>query len=813
MAPERRGRRRRRVAEASADAPGPQRRHHRAADVAPPERQRRRSRRGDQRHPATGVPGHSAPRDLGDGEPPRLAPRDATEASLAERIVGALAAGGRDLLDADTIVARAHLARGERRAVAAALAGLVAEGTVVEPRAGRFTLAARGHLRAGELQVHRDGYAFLISAPPAAGTPPEPDLYVPGAALRPAMHGDKVLASVERRRRGRLERASGRIVQVLERRTTRLLGVVRHGRTGAYLIPQEPRVLYRVRLVEAGSARDGDMVIAAITRYPGAYEDIEARVDSVLGPADDPRVETDAIIHAHDLPLTFPEPVLREAERLPRTVECPALEATLPEPARAPRPWHASVVQRERIDLREIPLVTIDGENARDFDDAVAILDGPSGGTRLLVAIADVAAYVPRGGALDAEARARGTSVYFPDRVIPMLPEALSNGLCSLNPDVDRLVQAVLLDCDAQGKVRGAAFFPGVMRSRARLTYTEVRQIVADGDLPTRRRHAALVDDLERMAALADAMAARRRARGSIDFDLPEAEIILDLRGRPENIVKAERNVAHRLIESFMLAANEAVASYLTAARVPLPYRIHEPPDDDALEELGRFLEGFGVRLERQRGTVRPQTFQHALARVAGRPEERLINTVLLRSMKQARYAPLNVGHFGLAADCYTHFTSPIRRYPDLALHRILAAHLAGDRKTIAAIAGELPDICNASSQRERVAMEAEREVVQLKKVQFMQDKIGETYDGFVSGVVPFGLFVELESWFVDGLVHVATLTDDRYELVEEQHLLRGRRRGRIFRVGDPVRVRVATVSIERKQIDFVLADGGPPRI
>ncbi len=740
--------------------------------------------------------------------------RAADEASsLAERILEALGESGRSPVDVETVLARTHLARGERRAVFAALAALVADGAVVEPRAGRFALAARQHLRSGELQVHPDGYAFLVAPPPAAGAPLEADLYVPGAALRPAMHGDKVLAAVERPRRGRLERPKGRIVRVLERRTTRVLGVVRHGRTGAYLIPQDPRVLYRVRLADAGAARDGDMAVAAITRYPGPYEDLEARVVSVLGPADDPRVETEAVIHEHDLPLGFPEPVLHAAARLPDAVHCPPLDATLPPPLTASRPWHASVTRAERVDLRALPLVTIDGENARDFDDAVAILDGPGGGTRLLVAIADVAAYVPRGGILDREARARGTSIYFPDRVIPMLPEALSNGLCSLNPDVDRLVQAVLLDCNAQGRVLGAAFFPGVMRSRARLTYTEVRQIVADGDLPTRRRHAALVDDLERMTALADAMAARRRARGSIDFDLPEAEIVLDLRGRPENIVKAERNVAHRLIESFMLAANEAVAAYLTALRIPLPYRIHEPPDDDALDELGRFLEGFGVRLARQTGTVRPNAFQHALARVAGRPEERLINTVLLRTMKQARYAPVNVGHFGLAADCYTHFTSPIRRYPDLVLHRLLAAHLAGDRAGIAAIAVELPDVCDESSRRERVAMEAEREVVQLKKVQFMQDKVGETYDGFIAGVVPFGLFVELECWFVEGLIHVATLTDDRYELVEQRHLLQGRRRGRVFRLGDPVRVRVASVSIERRQIDFVLADDARPRL
>ncbi len=753
------------------------------------------------------VAGHAA-----DTERPPPA-RGRVESPLTARILEALAASGRSLVDADTICARAHLARGERRAVRTELSALVATGAVVEPRPGRFALAARQHLRGGELRVHPDGYAFLVSPPPAPGAPAEEDLYIPGAALRPAMHGDIVLAAVERRRRGRLERTSGRVVRVLERRTTRILGVVHHGRSGAYVIPNDTRVLYRVRLTDTGAERDGDMVVAAITEYPGPYEDIQARVESVLGPADDPRVETDAVIHAHDLPLAFPEPVLHEAERLPRDVHCPPLDPTLPEPARAPRPWHTSPTRAERVDLRGIPLVTIDGENARDFDDAVAILDAPGGGARLLVAIADVAAYVARGSTLDREARARGTSVYFPDRVIPMLPEALSNGLCSLNPDVDRLVQAVLLDCDVQGRVLGTAFFPGVMRSRARLTYTEVRQIVADEDLPTRRRYATLVDDLERMAALSEAMTARRRARGSIDFDLPEAEIILDLRGRPEDIVKAERNVAHRLIESFMLAANEAVASYLTAMRIPIPYRIHEPPDDDALDELVRFLEGFGVRLEHQAGAIRPAAFQRALARIAGRPEERLINTVLLRTMKQARYSPLNVGHFGLAAECYTHFTSPIRRYPDLVLHRLLAAHLAGDRAAIAATADELADICDESSRRERIAMDAEREVVQLKKVQFMQDKVGETYGGFVSGVVPFGMFVELERWFVEGLVHVATLTDDRYELDERRHLLKGRRRGRVFRLGDPVRVRVASVSVERKQIDFVLADDADGRL
>ena len=627
------------------------------------------------------------------------------------------------------------------------------------------------------------------------------------------MHGDRVVAAITRSRRGKVERPRGHVVRVIARAATALLGVVRHGRSGSHLVPQDGRVGYRVRLIDAGGARDGEMVSALITRYPDLRDDLEARVTTVLGDASDPRVETDAVIHAHGLPLEFPAAVLREAERVARDVTRPVDTGGLPPPASGPRPWRESWVSGERVDLRDVALVTIDGETARDFDDAVAILDGGGGRTRLLVAIADVGAYVRRGGVLDQEARARGTSVYFPDRVIPMLPEALSNGICSLEPGQDRLVQAALLDCDPSGRVIGAAFFPGLMRSRARLTYTEVRQIVADGDLPTRRRHADLVEDLERMTTLAESMAALRHARGSIDFDLAEAEVVLDPHGRPESIIKAERNVAHRLIESFMLAANEAVAAYLTAMRMAIPYRVHEPPDPDALVELTRFLEGFGLRLERRGETLRPAAFQRVLERVAGRPEERLVNTVLLRTMKQARYAAANSGHFGLAAECYTHFTSPIRRYPDLVLHRLLAAHLARDTAAIAAITADLAAICDESSRRERDAMDAEREVIQLKKVQFMQDKIGETYDGFVSGVAPFGFFVELQPWFVDGLVHVATLTDDRYDYVEHRHLLEGRRRGRVFRLGDAVRVRVASVSVERKQIDFVLADDPSPRL
>jgi ribonuclease R len=408
-------------------------------------------------------------------------------------------------------------------------------------------------------------------------------------------------------------------------------------------------------------------------------------------------------------------------------------------------------------------MVTIDGENARDFDDAVAIEQLSGGAARLTVAVADVSAYVHAGGALDREAAGRGTSVYFPDRVIPMLPEALSNGICSIEPGVDRLAKAVRLDFSVRGKPGRVSFADAVIRSVARLTYTDVTRVLVDRDPEIRTRYAALVDPLERMEYLCRILLERRRARGSIDLDLPEAEIVLDTKGHPKSIARAERTIAHRLIEEFMLAANEAVARHITARQLPMLYRVHEPPAGDAVRELAVFLEGFGLRLAVDGGGPTPRAYQRVIEAVRGRPEEQLVNQVLLRSMTQARYAAENPGHFGLATDCYTHFTSPIRRYPDLVLHRVLAATLGAPLTDDARerLAAALPAIAVEASRRERIAMDAEREAVALKKAQFMRDKIGETFAGSVSDVTPFGFFVMLDDYFVEGLVHVATLTND----------------------------------------------------
>jgi ribonuclease R len=701
----------------------------------------------------------------------------------------------------DDLARAARLSRPERQNARAVVAALEQRGGLVRTRGDRWTVPGRLDLVAGRLLVNRAGFGFVTPDAPAAD-----DVYVPARHLRPAMHGDRVLVKVERRhRRGRLEgvptrhgrvgskgRAQGAVERVLERGTSRVVGVLRHGRTVFVLLPQDERlatVPIVVRPDATGGARDGELVVGEIVRFPTRRDDAEARVVAVLGDPADPRVETEAVIHAHGLPTEFPPGVEAAARNVPQEVSPAALGG--------------------RLDLRPLPIVTIDGENARDFDDAV-LVERAGDGYRLTVAVADVAAYVKAGSPLDLEARARGTSVYFPDRVIPMLPEPLSNGICSLRPGEDRLVKVVRLDVGPKGTVRAAHFDDGVIRSAARLTYTQVRQALVDRDPDVRAELGSLVGPLEVAAELAEKLTARRRARGAIDFDLPEAEIVLDLRGRPENIVRAERSIAHRLIEEFMLAANEAVARELGRRKVPSLHRVHEAPAPEAVQDLARWLEGFGLRLDRRGDRAQPAAFAAVIEKVAGRPEERLVNTVLLRSMQQARYSAVPGGHFGLATEHYTHFTSPIRRYPDLVVHRLLDVALRGAGTAPA----DLAAIGEETSRRERVALEAEREIVQLKKIQFMQDKVGTSWDGFVSGVAPFGLFVELRDVFVEGLVHVTTLGGDFYELIEAQHLLRGRRTRRTFRVGDAVRVRVAGVSLERRQIDFLLhgsdaAEGG----
>lgn len=683
------------------------------------------------------------------------------------------------------IQAHLDLSAHDRKILGKTLKDLVKEGTLVQLKGGRFALPRKVNLVVGRISLHRDGYGFVT---PSAGE--HGDVFVPARHVRPAMHGDLVVVRLERSiRSGRPE---GRVIRVEQRAHHVLVGRYQVDHGVGLVMPVDPR-LQEALLVSphtAVEARPGQMVLAVIDSYPGRSRGAVGHIIEVLGDADDPDVEVRIAAIQFNLPYEFPGDVLQEAERVPQQL--------------------ATQDTAGREDLRGLNFFTIDGETARDFDDAVAI-QRCAEGYQLTVAIADVAHYVAVGSALDKEALTRGTSVYFPGTCLPMLPERLSNGICSLNPGADRLVLAAEIVFDAQGRRTGFRFFEGVMRSRARLTYTEVAVVLVDHDAGTRQRLQPQVEDLETMAELARLRVALRHQRGSLDFDLPEAQIQLDMQGRPENILRAERNIAHRLIEEFMLAANEAVAFWLSQRRQPMVYRVHEAPTEGKMAAFQEFIAHFNQGISIPVEGLRPKLLQELLERVAGRPEEHVINHVLLRSLPQAYYSTHNRGHFGLAADYYCHFTSPIRRYPDLAVHRILKAVLSAGTPGKTDGAASLDEIAQRSSSAERRAMEAERDLVNLKKCQYVADKLGEHYHGMVTSVHAFGCFVELDEIFVEGLVHISSLEDDFYQYEEDRHRLIGMNRRREFTIGTAVDVCVHKVDPERREIDFRLAESDRP--
>lgn len=631
----------------------------------------------------------------------------------------------------------------------------------------------------GKLSSHPDGYGFVI--PDEGGD----DIFIPARYLRENLHGDRVEARVESGHRpGRRE---GRIVQTLERGVSTLVGRFEGGGEGGTVIPDEPRITHLVAIPRnrTNKARHGDVVVVEITEYPSGIRGMSGRIVEVLGQSGDPETQVLAIARKYGLPVAFPPDVLAEAQSV----------AGEPSPADL----------EGRTDLRSDLTITIDGETARDFDDAVSVRRLEADVIRLRVSIADVSHYVRDSSALDREALNRGTSVYFPDRCIPMLPESLSNEICSLNPGRDRLAVTAELYFDRDGTAMEASFYPSVIRSDERMTYTSVREILVDGNPATISRYGRLVDDLKTMEELALRLTAKRRRRGSIDFDLPEPEIVLDLQGRIESLARAERNLAHRIIEEFMLAANEAVAAYLAERDMPCIYRIHEPPDPARLRDFRDFIKAFGFTLRMKGDRVEPAELQRLLKSAEGRPEEKMVNELLLRCMKQARYSSENTGHFGLASPCYLHFTSPIRRYPDLVVHRLLKGALAGSlkKREKSVVAAMLPSVSEESSRRERTAMEAEREIVDLKRLEYMESRVGEVFNGFVTGVASYGFYVELAELPVEGLVHVSALGDDYYRLAEKLHSLVGERSGRAYRIGDRVPVRVEAVSREKKRVQF----------
>ncbi len=678
--------------------------------------------------------------------------------------------------------------RGEKVTFRRHLKTLVDRGALVQTRGRHYGLPEKMDLVVGRIAVHPDGFGFVTPDREVSGL--AGDVFVAGANLNEAMHGDTVVVRVERHKSG--GRAEGRILRVLQRASETVVGRFDVDASGLrYVVPFDRRLLMDVQVPrgEDAGAVPGDMVTVRLTRWPTPARVPLGRVVEVLGPLEAPGVDVGLIIRKWNLPDAHGEEALEEARRLGtevRQADCAG-----------------------RTDFRDLTVVTIDGEHARDFDDAISIERLPNGHFWLGVHIADVAHYVEEGSALDAEAYDRGTSVYFPERAVHMFPATLATGLCSLRPHVDRLVQSCLMEIDAEGAVRRHELHDGVIRSAARMTYTDVNRILTERDPGTRARYQPLVPTFELMHELFEILHARRRRRGSIDFDLPEPEVLLDADGIVEAIVAAERNVAHRLIEEFMLLANEVVASHLDEHDVPTLYRVHERPDPLKVAEFEQFISSLGYGLAAPPESVRPRHFQRLVERLHGTPEERPVAFLMLRTMQKAKYDPANLGHFGLATSSYTHFTSPIRRYPDLVVHRTLRelrhGRLTETLRT--ARTEDLPDVARHTSEMERRAADAERELLQWKKVRFMADKVGEEFDGYVTGVAPFGLFVELAAHYVEGLVHVSTLADDYYRFLERGHALYGEATRKTYRLGDRVRVQVARVDMERRQVDLGLVE------
>jgi len=660
---------------------------------------------------------------------------------------------------------------------------LESEGTIVRTRSNRYGLPEHMNLVKGRLQGNAKGFAFLIPEDKSFS-----DIYIHGSDLNGALNGDLVLVRIHKSPIGK--RTEGEVVRILKRANTTVVGTYQDLKGFGFVIPDDPRIQTDIFIPkeESKGAVHGHKVVVEITKYPEGRMKWEGKVIEILGHKNDPGVDILSIIRSFRLPEQFPDEVMAEASAVPETI--------------APE----DLIGRR--DLRDQVIVTIDGADAKDLDDAVTVEKLPNGNYLLGVHIADVSHYVKEGSPMDQEAYRRGTSVYLVDRVIPMLPHRLSNGICSLNPKVDRLTLSCEMEFDSHGNRVSYDIFPSVIRTVERMTYADVNRILADEDPELIQKYQDLVPLFKTMAELSDILRQARKERGSIDFDFDEAKVIVDEEGKPTDVVIRERGKAEMLIEDFMLAANETVAEHVHWMRLPFVYRIHEDPDPEKIQSFLEFITAFGYFVRGSANRIHPRALQQVLEEIKGTPEETVISTVLLRSMKQARYSPLNEGHYGLSAEFYTHFTSPIRRYPDLIVHRLLREYLQGEINDhrIEEWKEKLGDICNHSSERERLAMEAERETDALKMAEYMLEHIGEEFEGIISGVTSFGIFVKLPNT-IEGMVHVSYLTDDYYHYHEKQYALIGERTGKIYRIGDEVKVRCIAVDKENKTIDFELVE------
>ncbi len=666
------------------------------------------------------------------------------------------------------------------------LVKMEAQGHIVRSRSNRYGLPERMNLMRGRFIGHAKGFGFV--APEEQGMD---DIFIPPYEINGALNGDIVLVRVLKETSG--DRREGTITKVVERSKTTFVGTFQANRGFGFVVTDDKKLNMDIFIAKEDTlgAVDGHKVVAEVTHWPDETKSATGMITKILGHRNDPGVDILSILYKYDIPPEFPEEVVKAATEVTDEISAQDLVG--------------------RRDLRNEVIVTIDGADAKDLDDAVTVVKNADGTYKLGVHIADVSYYVTQGSVLDIEAYERATSVYLTDRVIPMIPHRLSNGICSLNPQLDRLTLSCEMTIDGSGHVIKHDIFQSVINTTERMTYTDVYNILEHSDEHPElmERYADLVPMFKEMAELAQVLRNKRMSRGAIDFDFKESKVLVSEDGWPTEIVLRERTVAERLIEEFMLAANETIAEHFHHMELPFIYRIHEDPKPEKLQRFFEFVTNFGLVIKGSGNSVHPKALQEIITAIEGLPEEPVISTMLLRSMQQAKYYPESLGHFGLSTDFYTHFTSPIRRYPDLIVHRLIRTYLInGDtsKETVFQWSQAMDDIADHTSSRERRAVEAERDTDALKKAQFMSDKIGEEFDGIISSVTNFGIFVELENT-VEGLVHISNMADDYYRFDDRSLMMIGERTGRQFRIGDEVKIRVANVVIEESSVDFEIVD------
>ena len=665
---------------------------------------------------------------------------------------------------------------------------LEGEGTLVLSRKKRYGLPSQFNLLIGTISRHPKGFGFLVVEDSDVD-----DVYIHSSELNGAMNGDKVIVRLKRpagfdSRTMTKFRAEGEVIRILQRKVQQVVGTFENSKHFGFVVPDDKRFGSDVFIAKDNfnGARNGMKVLVEITSWPQKTRSAEGKIVQIIGYKDSPGVDILSIIFGHDLPQGFPVEVLEYAEAIPEKIPTEELA--------------------KRQDLRDVQMITIDGDDAKDLDDAVSVQHLPNGNYLLGVHIADVGYYVTEDNVLDKEALERATSIYLIDRVIPMLPQKLSNGVCSLNAGEDRLAMTCMMEVDSKGVVVAHEIFESVIHVDYRMTYKNVTKMLVEQDETLCEQYKVLLPMLKDMEALQGILERKRIHRGAIEFHAPESKVILDKKGKPVRIEWRESGIADKIIEEFMLCANETVAEHYFWMEVPFLYRVHEEPKTEDVMEVNKFLQVLGYSIKGAGNTIHPKAYQSIVEEVAGKPEEQIVNTVLLRSMQHARYDTEALGHFGLSAQYYSHFTSPIRRYPDLAIHRVIKELLHnGNRlneKRIAVLNKKMAHYAMQSSQREKVAEDAERDSVDLKKVEFMQPHVGETFTAKISGVTNFGLFVQLDN-SIEGLVHISTLVDDFYQFRPESFSLLGEHSRKVYQLGQVLQVRLTRVSVEDRQIDF----------